>query len=537
MAVPKFSKQDQQILKKYFTNTNKNIFCLINLPEVIKGTLFSRYSRSDKNLRQLFIDEFLNREGIKDLIQDSKSAKSISELDVKRAENFYDRVLLGFGDDSVAELGGAHIAVERASMLTVKMIEEHRIGFSPLENSSRYIYYYNKVNGQYQFYKDPTIMKSKYKKLYLDTINNLFEVYSKIIKDIQPKLKQIYPPDGKEDTAYLTSIKAKACDTVRGMLPIAAQTNVGMFGNGRAYEYLITHLLSSPLEECRQVGKELHQELRKVIPSFVKKAANEKGQVYQKYLKDTQATLAPLNKRFSQPDKSVKQAKAILIDYDRDAVDKVIAGIVYENSNLAFKQAYSQAKKLSAGQKTKLLKDYVKHRQGKYHKPGRALENTTFGFEVLADWGVYKDIQRHRILTRMIHLFTNELGYITPKEIEVCGFKKQYQQAMDQALDAYTTIKKDFPYQAQYLVTHGAYNRFYMKFNLREAVHLSELRSVRQGHPTYRYIAQEIAKEITKKFPLFKEVLAFVDYNQYGLERLEAFKRLEEKKQRLGVKN
>ena len=531
-----YSEEEKKVLKNYFTNVDDDVFCLINLPEVVKGTLFSRYSRSAKNLRRLFLDEFLNADELKNYFQKNKEEKD-SLLRTEKAEDFYERILVGYGDDSVAELGGAHLALENISVLATKSIEEHRIGLSPLEKSSRYVYFDKKVDGRYQFYTPKKISSSKYATLYEKVNNLLFDTYSKIVHEIQPLLMEIYPGD-KNDIAYKFSIRAKACDLARYLLPLSAKTNLGIFGNGRAFEYLLIHLYVDPLEEVVDLAKKINEELRKVIPAFIKRASNERGLKYQNYLgKREEKVKKVLEKIISQQTKLsfTKRESVKIVDYEKNGLEKVISAIIFEKSNLDYQTIYEKVKKISPKKKEEIFKAYVFGRENRHHKVGRALENVNFTFEVMADFGVYKDLMRHRILTRHRQLFTNEFSYAVPKEIDLLGFGKIYRQAANFAVEAYLKIKEKYPFEAQYLVLHGAYNRFYMKMNLREVVHLCELRSSPQGHPSYRKIAQEMAKAVIKKYPIFKLALPFVDYNDYNLERLSSFKKLVEKARKLKV--
>ena len=278
----KFTKEQQKILKNYFTNSKSDVFVLTNLPEVIKGTLFSRYSRTNKDLRSLFLEEFVSSKYLKDFFK-NQTAINQKFLDTKKAEDFYKRILIGFGDDSVAELGGAHLAIENISVLATKSLEEHRLGLSFLEKSSRYVYFDKKINNQYQFYKPARILNSKFRDLYLETNNFLFESYSKIVRELQPILKEIYPGD-ENDPAYKFSIRAKACDLARGLLPLAAKTNLGVYGNGRAFEYLLINLYANPLEEVKDLAFQVQKNLEKVIKPFILRAKNDKGLAYQNYL-------------------------------------------------------------------------------------------------------------------------------------------------------------------------------------------------------------------------------------------------------------
>lgn len=519
----------------YFTSTQDDVFALINLPEIVKGTLFSRYSRTAKDVRRLFLDEFFKEKQLSSLFKKTGAPEG-DLVDLEKAEDFYERILVGYGDDSVAELGGAHIAIENLSMLATKSIEEHRIGLSPLEKSTRYVYFDRKVNGEYLFYKDGRIMESKYKDMYIELNNLMFDTYSKIVREIQPILKKIIPGD-ESDIAYKFSIRAKACDLARGLLPLSALTNMGVYGNGRAFEYLLTTLLNDPLNEVKEIGKQMNKHLSHVIPVFVKRSVSERGDIYRDYLAKTDSGIFFKKKITKHRPEILRAASVKLVDYDKQIIEKIITSILFAKTTLPYKKAYQQVLRMSKKDKEKILKAYLSRRVIRQHKPGRAMEEGYIGFEIVADWGVYKDLMRHRMLTRHKQLFTNELGYWIPKEIDYTGFGKLYRETLDQAIEVYGKIKKDFPYEAQYVVAHAAYNRFYMKMNIREAIHMSELRSIPQGHPSYRHVAQEIAKEISKKIPLLgKYGFLFTDYKNYELERLSAFKRIQEQAKKLGVK-
>lgn len=533
-----FSEEQKVILQRYFTNTDSGVFALVNLPEVIKGTLFSRYSRTAKNLRQLFLDEFVNAEVLNEYFQQGGASGAETVVNTAKADDFYERILVGYGDDSVAELGGAHAALEDISCLATKSIEEHRIGLSPLEKSTRYVYYDQKVDGQYQYIRDQNICASEYRELYLQTNDALFDAYSTIVRDIQKHLKAIFSGDENE-AAYKFSIRAKACDLARGLLPLSTKTNMGVYGNGRAFEYLLTHLFNDPLSEVRDIAAALDENLKRVISAFIKRATNERGQKYRAYLSQTKGDIyeALEGKVQSEVPTPASGISVELLEADTDPVGQVIAGILYRHSNMRFVEAQAKTAGLSEQEREKIFHQFLARRENRHHKPGRELEHPMFTFEVVADWGVYKDLMRHRILTRYHQLFTTELGYWIPEEVEATGFGAVYRSAMERANDAYCALKERFPHEAQYVVTHGSYNRFVMRMNLRAVVHMTELRASPQGHPTYRKVAQEMAKRVSEKFPLLgKYCFPFVDFRDYELERLDAFRKIEKKAAAVGAK-
>ena len=285
-----FTDEEKEILKPFFTNMDKSIFALTNLPEVVKGALFSRYSRSTKSLRRVLLDEFIKAPemGFKEIVGFQEGQGVNQLVAIQKAEEFYDRVLVGYGDDSVAELGGASIAVEDISNICSKVIEDARIGISPLEKSTRYVFFNDKIDGKFRYYRDPETMNSKFAELYEKTCDMLFETYQKLSEPMMKWVMERFPKEeGVSDRAYAAAVRAKALDILRGILPVATITNVGLFGNGRSFEYLMTKMFAHQLKEVRDVAQSMHDELSKVIPSFVKRANDRYGMEAQKFLIET----------------------------------------------------------------------------------------------------------------------------------------------------------------------------------------------------------------------------------------------------------
>ncbi|MEM0473402.1 MAG: FAD-dependent thymidylate synthase, partial [Candidatus Aenigmatarchaeota archaeon] len=254
-----FNEKEKAILKPFFTNLDKPVFVLVNMPDVVKGTLFSRYSRSPKSLRRLLLDEFIQNPEMhfNEIVSMDEKSHFEKFIATKKAEEFYDRVLIGYGDDSVAELAGVHIACEDVSqLLAAKALEDNRIGISPLEKSTRYVWFDQKDNGKYKYYRDPDIMSSGFDGLYEETMDFLFDTYSELIPPLTEFIQKKFPKtDDVSDRAYQSATRAKVCDILRQLLPSSTLTNVGLFGNGRAFEYLLNKMYVSPLAEVRQLAE------------------------------------------------------------------------------------------------------------------------------------------------------------------------------------------------------------------------------------------------------------------------------------------
>jgi len=498
---------------QYFTNTTKNVFCLVNLPEVVKGALFSRYSRSPKGLRAILSEEFLGNPDFS------------SGINEQKAEEFYDRVLLGYGDDSVAELGGAHLAIEGISNIATKSIEDSRIGISFLEKSTRYVRFDDKINGNYQYLREPEIMSSRHADTYIQTCELLFGTYSSLMAPVMKFVEERNPHGEESERAYKSAIRAKACDVLRGLLPASVTTNLGMYGNGRAFEYLITKMAASNLTEVCNLSAEMSEELSKVIPSFVKRARSEHGKDLQRYLAESRKSM----EAFSVNGKTDATPVELI---DNSSEDKAIAAMLYPFSNVPFSSLLENVRKMPTAQKAKIAYEYMGKRSNRRHKPGRALENVHYTFDILANYGAFRDLHRHRMLTQERQLLSTNHGYDTPKELFDAGLGEKFVECMVAAKDAFGSMK-GMETQAQYLVPMAYRMRWYMTLNLREIYFLSELRSSMQGHPDYRRIAQCIYSIAREKSPILGSYMKFVDMNDYSLERLEAEKKTDRKTQEM----
>jgi thymidylate synthase ThyX len=534
-----FSIKEKKILSDHFSNTDGNVFAIITPKQVDRGALMSRYSRTNKSMRRIFLDEFLKNKN--------------------RGEEFYNRVLLEYGDDSVAELGEAQIAIEGLSNIAVKKIEDRRIGLSYLEKSSRYVAWDKKEKGKYRFYRDPEIIKSRFADMYEDTCNFSFNVYSKNIEPMINYVREKYPiekynfkdsTDGKEKSffklkneadiksanmIYRGSTKAKALDILRGLLPASTLTNVGITGNGRAFEYLLTVLGASELREERDLASKIKKELDTTIKSFVRRADDKYGKAFQKYLRDIKNKSKSITAKEIKP-KLTTGTITSLVDYESEkiAMDKIITSIIYEQSpSTSYQNILHQVKKFSKEKKIKIINEFVKLRSNRRHRPSRAFENVYYTFDLCNNFGMFRDFHRHRALTLERQLLTTDHGFNIPDEIKILGIETDFTDCMNKTKETFEKIRKKYPEQGQYVVNFAYNYPYFMKFNLREACHLIELRTVPQGHADYRLVAQQMFRQIYKIHPNLSKIMKFVDLKKYDLERFESEKRTEEKKKNL----
>lgn len=529
-----FSESQTKILNRFVSNTTSNVFVLCNLPEVIKGALFSRYSRSSLGLRSLLLKEFIqgNETAFDDIVGKEDANSGEQFLAIQKAQNFYDRILDGYGDDSIGELGGAHLAIENVSMIGAKMLEDCRIGGSFLEKSTRYIYFDQKVNGEYMYYREPVLMTSAYKKVYVDTCNMLFETYSQLIPPTTEMMEKRFPKDPESSKgAYTAALRAKVLDCLRGLLPASTLTNMGIFGNGRFYEQLIHKLSCQSLLELQDLGKKTFEELSKVIPSFVRRASTDHRhhESYCDFYDTMKEELANVSTHFAPEAPTHSEAGVRLISYNGDALAKVAGALMFSSNGHSLEDLQRSAKNLSLEELTKIFDAASSMRENRRHKSPRALEHAQFTFEIVGDFGIYRDLHRHRMLTQERQFLTCDFGYTIPQEILDTPMEKPYRDAMDKAKEAHAHIAKELAEEAQYLVPMAYNVRWYFHANLRACQWLCELRSAAAGHPNYRLVAQEMAKQIIKVFPPFEAFFKFVDYDGYELGRLSQEQRKADK--------
>lgn len=549
---------ETHLVAPFFTNADRSIVALKNLPEVIKGALFSRYSRSAKGVRRLFLDEFLVRRdlGIEDFAQGDSPDQLQDRAGEEKAEDFYRRILSDYGDDSVGELGGAHVACQEISQIAARAIETGRVGISYLEKSSRYVPFDDKVNGQYRYYRPRKIMDSPFASEYVALMDALFDAYARNLPKMSAHITQTTSIDNIEfenartgeifrfhdihddemkksaQAAYRQSVRARACDMLRCFLPMATLTNVGVWGNGRALEYMLLKMYADPLDEVRLIASAAHFELSQVIGPFLKRANDERGQVYQNFLQTMNACQRDLAKHYLPPNGNRRASKVTLVDYDHEAVNHIVAAILYPGSDLPKTEIVDHVLKMTDDEKANIIRAYIGQRQNRRHKPGRAFEHAWYEFDLLLNIGEYRDLQRHRVVTPDRQMFTTAHGFEVNRDVsDVPDIRAEYVRCMEQAAAFHEHLAKEMPFEAQYVVPLGYRVRYNMRLNLREAYHLIELRSAPQGHPDYRHTSQEMFRAIQAVHPLLTEPMKFVDLTpDVPLGRLRAEMRRAQKK-------
>jgi thymidylate synthase ThyX len=522
-----FTADERQRLAPYFTNLDGHVFALTNLPETVKAALFARYSRSAKSLRRLFLDEFADKVAV-------DGARDRETVGVARAEKLFARVFNEYGDDSVAQLGGAHIACEYVSNVLTKVLEWGRL-MAYLEQSTRYVPYTDKLHGRWRYHVPAEIPSGTLRERYVRTMDDIFERYAAWIGPMQEYFARRYPksPDDS-DSVHRSAIRAKALDTLRGMLPASTQSNLGIYGTGQAFEALLLRMRANPLAEVRACADEMLTELRKVIPAFLVRVDQpDRGGTWSEYLaaarRHTAETAAALvGDRDPEP-----RAEVTLTDFDPDGEVKIVAAALYAVSDLPDDQLHRLARDLSTEERLSVLRAYVGNRTNRRHRPGRAFERTAYRFDILTDYGAFRDLQRHRLLTLEWQPLSPSHGFIEPEAIAAAGASEDWARSMDASADLHDAlVRAGLKEVAPYAVAMAYRVRFYMEMSAREAMHVIELRSAPQGHPAYRRVCQQMHTLIAEQagHRAVAEAMRFADHSEVELERLGSERALERKR-------
>ena len=526
-AVSEFTPEERSALAPYFTNVDGPVFALINLPDTVKGALFSRYSRSAKSLRRLFLDEFLG--GLRG------AADGRTDVGVARAEKLYAKVFAEYGDDSVAQLGGVHLACEGASNVLTKVLEWGRL-MAYLEQSTRYVPYTDRPGGRWKYYVPRELDGTPLQARYRATLDRTFEIYSRWFEPMQEHFRARFPKEPADtDGVYRAAIRAKALDTLRGLLPAAVQSNLGLFGTGQAYEALLLRMRASPLAECREYADLMLTELRKVIPAFLTRVDQPgRGGRWTQYLSETKTATERIAQSVLAGVERESRPEVLLTDFDPDGEIKVVAAALYAVSDLADDQLFDVARRLSPDDRAAVMRAYVGNRANRRHKPGRAFERTSYRFDVLSDYGAFRDLQRHRLLTLEWQPLGALHGYVEPDAIEAAGAHKDWSDVMHASAELHDSLHAaGLSAVAPYAVSMAYRIRYYMDMNAREAMHVIELRTAPQGHPAYRRICQAMHRLIAEVagHRLIADAMMYADHSAVELERLKSERAAERKRQ------
>ncbi|HSE94974.1 MAG TPA: FAD-dependent thymidylate synthase, partial [Methylomirabilota bacterium] len=424
-----FTAAERARLAPHFTDLDGPVFALVDLPEVVKGALFARYSRSSKSVRRLFLDEFAPPGGAA-----PSGAPGGPAVGVGRAESLYDRIFVEYGDDSVAQLGGVHLACEGVSNLLTKVLEWGRL-MAYLEQSTRYVPYTDRPGGRWRYHVPAEVRGTPIEAHYRATLDRAFETYARWMEPVSGHWRARHPREPADpEPVYRNTIRAKALDTLRGLLPAATLSNVGLYGTGQAYEALLLRMRAHPLAEARVCADRMLAELRKVIPAFLRRVdVPDRGGAWSAYLTATRTATEAAARRLVGHVEPGSRPEVVLTDFDPEGEVKVVAAALYASTTLADDQLLALARRMAPDERAAVLRAYVGERSNRRHKPGRAFERTAYRFDILTDYGAFRDLQRHRLLTLEWQPLSPRHGYAVPEAVEAGGAGPAWRAGMEAA--------------------------------------------------------------------------------------------------------
>jgi thymidylate synthase ThyX len=510
VPVETFSAEERERLAPHFTNLDRPVFGLVNLPETVKGALFARYSRYQGTLRRLFLDEFADS---------VPEAQAIEGAEGKRAADLYERIFLGYGDDSVAQLGGAHIACEWTSNLLTKILQRPRLA-AYLEQSTRYIAYDDQLDGfGYRYHRD-----ARFGPQYERALDDIFETYGRLLEQTTAWVGGQFPrADDESAGAHARAVRAKALDLVRGLLPAATLSHVGIYGSGQTYEQLVLHLLAHPLAEARSYGGLLLEELEKIIPSFVVRIPREdRGGRWIEFLRARRDAADTAAARLGLTEGEPVSAPSVRLLRAHGSEEELLAALLFESAVTEEDDVLRVVTSLDADARAALLRELIGTRENRRHRPGRGFETVSYRFEIVSDYGAFRDLQRHRLLTCQWQRLSPDLGADLPEELVRAGLGGEYERALGVSRTEYERLRAEgLADEAPYALSLAYRIRYVLELDAREALHLIELRSGREGHPSYRAVAHEMRREIAAVHPNVAAAMTFVDDStEERLERL-----------------
>jgi thymidylate synthase ThyX len=513
--VEEFTAEERAMLAPHFTNFDRPVFALVNLPETVKGALFARYSRYSGTVRRLYLEEFA--------VDAPAGGRPFDAEEGERAARLYERVFVGYGDDSIAQVGGAHVACEWVSNVLTKLLQRGRLA-AYLEQSTRYIPYDKPLpasaGGGYRYYRDEGMGAE-----FGSAMDELFSIYSRALRRVEEWAAERWPRGAEEpEAAWQRSIRAKALDLLRGLLPAATLSHVGIYASGQAYEQLIMRLMASPLPEAREYGGLILTELQRVMPSFVSRIERpDRGGEWISYLERrrerTEEWVARLGLDRRGGGEDAPSVELIHVD---GTEEDLLAACLFESASAPETEILARIDVLDRTERADLLAALVGERANRRHRPGRGFEALRYRFEIVSDYGAFRDLQRHRMLTCQWQRLGPDLGAGIPEEVREAGVGEDFERALEISRAEYERLlAAGLPEQAPYALSLAYRIRYTLDLNAREAMHLIELRSGREGHPTYRAVAQAMHERIAAVHPGVAAAMSHVDTSQEArLERI-----------------
>ena len=489
---------DTYLAEAVTTTTGQTYAFTEKLSPVTIAAAMARLSRRGDDMRVTILDEFAGK--------------------MDKDEQLLQRVITAYGDDSVQQLGGVYVVVEGASNLLTKKLEWGRLA-AYLEQSTRYIYFDQKDSeGKYKYYT-PEYLPDDVKHAYTATMDKIFDLYSDMVRSLTDYVRSNSTvPKAEQDMAWKGATRAQACDAIRPVLPVATKSTVGIFASGQALESLIMHLQSDALPEAQTTGQDILEQSRKVVPMFLERADKpERGGATIAYMANTSKQVKQLAKQYLPDHYAGTDTTPVnLVDFWPKNELLLVPDMLYEHSSLPLEQLQAEVSAWPYSKKSEIFKAYIGERLNRRHKPGRALEKAHYSWDLLCDYGIFRDLQRHRMVDDLNwQQLTPRYGYEIPALVEEAGLVSQFEACFDASLQLYSLLQQaGYQLEAQYATLLGHKMRWKVTYNAREAFHLHELRTSPQGHPGYRKLVKQMHDKLAEVHPMLAEAMKFVNQDE-----------------------
>lgn len=495
-------------LLPFVTNVDDTVYAIKDtLPVTITSAAMARLSRSPDDLRVILLKEF---QPLPAVSEETHQGKEVGLLQ---------RVLTAYGDDSVQQLADFNVVVQTASNLLTKILERPRIGAAYLEQSTRVILFDQKVDGKYRYCVPPEL-DTEMRSMYRLTMDWIFDRYSEIVRALIAHLTA--GRSDSNDPAVKSAIRSQACDVARGILPAGTTSTVGIHGSAQMIDSLIMHLRAHPLKEARDTGDKMLREVRKIHPVFFERTdMSERGADTTEYLRGKQADID----EFFDGLPHVERSKSVVLDVyhpidENDVIDRILS---------------SRNVTPCAELRDEVFDRYVGNRKNRRHRPGRMFEIPHYTFRFHTGYAEFRDLQRHRPVEAFEwHLLKPGTDYDVPDLIKKAGLEELYHEVFKVSKQLFDQLAPFGKYVQQYAVLFGNKIDWDWMLNLREAMHIIEIRTTPQGHPSYRKLCQEMYAQIEAVHPRLAKTIAFLnDAPAPELTRLASERTIQKKLQQL----
>ena len=417
-----------------------------------------------------------------------------TQVSRERAAGFHERWVLGYGHASVAEHAVLHLAVENVSRLACDTLEDNRLA-SYTEKSSRFqIMPSDYFHVPQELDEDPEL-----RTFYVDTSRGLFTAYEDLLDGLRTHLREAQPRRENERVgAFNLRIRRVAIDSCRFILPAATLTNVGVTMNARSMEHAVSKLLSSSTMEERELGQELKDKGREITPTLVKYAD------FNPYIagtRDWQEELAPTHEISTEG-----EINARLVSHDADADVTLATALAYRFSDASHESVVEYVQSLTPEQRHEIIARSLAN-LGPHDPLPREFELVDYVFELVMDYGAYREYKRHRMQSYFPQPLTVVHGAVTPPLIQEAGLSDRFNEAVEASEAAFWGLHQSMPQVAPYVVTHAHRRRSLVKLNARECFHLFKLRIQRQAHFTIQQVSEAALKLAVEVHPwLFRHL-------------------------------